>query len=117
MLHTGVPMAPASGGAAGGAASLPHPGAAAATATVAAATGGGGGKEDAVVWYYIDPHGQQQGPCSISQFRSWLKYLAENPDMRSEYDKFRVCTVWQAGDAGRRMTLMELFAHLSLQLL
>ncbi|GIM16771.1 hypothetical protein Vretimale_19361 [Volvox reticuliferus] len=51
--------------------------------------------EAAMVWFYIDPMGQKQGPCSIQQFRSWLKYLGQNAAFQDDYEKFRTCSVWK----------------------
>lgn len=69
---------------------------------------GGGGQElavventilqvsdDAVVWYYIDPKGEQQGPCTVTNFKAWLQYL-EKPgeDMEEECARFKTVEVW-----------------------
>ncbi|GLI65902.1 hypothetical protein VaNZ11_009549 [Volvox africanus] len=61
----------------------------------AATTTPGTHDESAMVWFYKDPMGQNQGPCCIRQFRSWVRYLGQNAAFRDEYEKFRSCSVWR----------------------
>jgi len=49
------------------------------------------------IWFYVDPQGNTQGPCTIQQFRSWLKTLAEDPQFVDEHKQFRGVSVWKEG--------------------
>jgi len=48
-------------------------------------------------WYYTDPQGATQGPCSISEFDEWLTTLGSDPEYREEYLKFKDVRVWKHG--------------------
>lgn len=56
--------------------------------------------EAADVWMYIDPSGRQQGPCSILQFRIWLRNLVKDENLPGEYEKFLSCAVWRQLPSG-----------------
>ena len=53
------------------------------------------------MWYYLDPQGQTQGPCSIKQFKEWLVSLGSDPRFRAEHEQFRQVEVWQRGMPNR----------------
>lgn len=53
--------------------------------------------EDECAWYYVDPQGSKQGPCTIEQFRGWLKTLAEDPQYKEEHKQFMSVNVWKEG--------------------
>jgi len=53
--------------------------------------------ETECVWYYVDPQGNTQGPCTIQQFRSWLRTLAEDDKFADEHKQFMSVDVWKAG--------------------
>jgi hypothetical protein len=76
--------------------------------------GGGGGsglahalgmgrryEDDEKIWYYLDPQGSTQGPCSIKQFKEWLFFLGKDPGYQREHDQFRQVEIWQAGMPNR----------------
>jgi len=48
-------------------------------------------------WYYTDPQGTTQGPCSIAEFSEWLTTLGADPQYREEYLKFKEVCVWKHG--------------------
>lgn len=74
--------------------------------------GGGGSShidESEKVWYYMDPQGVTQGPCSIQQFKGWLDYLGKAPNYVREYEQFRSVRVWREGmPQAPQMPLMQL---------
>ncbi|KAG2489458.1 hypothetical protein HYH03_012094 [Edaphochlamys debaryana] len=94
-------------------------GAAAAARSLAADASGpsadGADPEAAEVWWYQDPMGQTQGPCSIRQFRSWLVFLTQDEQYGEELAKFLACAVWQRGEpeVGRGGTLKQLLDRLA----
>ncbi|PNG99192.1 hypothetical protein TSOC_015035, partial [Tetrabaena socialis] len=107
--HHAAAQPPAAAPAQGPAAAVVAPCAAAASAAAAAAAIEPAG-EAAEEWWYVDPSGRTQGPCSIRQFRSWIKYLAQDESYKEEYNEFRTCAVWRQGAeaAGGRTTLAQL---------
>eukprot|EP00210_Caulerpa_lentillifera_P003115 g2977.t1 len=62
------------------------------------------------VWFYVDPRGNTQGPCTIQQFRSWLKTLAEDPQYVDEHQQFRGVSVWREG-MHERYSMTELLGR------
>ena len=52
-------------------------------------------------WFYIDPQGATQGPCSINQFKAWLTSLETDPRFNKEYEQFKSVEVWQTGMPNR----------------
>lgn len=63
--------------------------------------------EDECAWFYVDPQGSKQGPCTIEQFRGWLKTLAEDPQYKEEHKQFMSVNVWKEG-MNRRYPMMVL---------
>lgn len=59
------------------------------------------------VWFYKDPAGLQQGPCSISQFRTWLSHMSQREDLSAQYEQFKAVDVWTS-DNPRRIPLVQL---------
>lgn len=57
--------------------------------------------EDEKTWYYIDPQNQTQGPCSINQFKTWIKQLKSDRKYDREYEQFVKVDVWQDGMPNR----------------
>lgn len=49
------------------------------------------------LWYYLDPQGNAQGPCSITQFHVWLHQLRSDAVMRKEYEQLKAVSVWREG--------------------
>ena len=58
-------------------------------------------EEEDKIWYYLDPQGSTQGPCSIKQFKEWLFFLGKDPGYEREHDQFRQVEIWQAGMPNR----------------
>eukprot|EP01024_Parvocaulis_polyphysoides_P037063 TRINITY_DN32965_c0_g1_i1.p1 TRINITY_DN32965_c0_g1~~TRINITY_DN32965_c0_g1_i1.p1 ORF type:complete len:265 (-),score=46.77 TRINITY_DN32965_c0_g1_i1:175-969(-) len=61
-------------------------------------------------WYYMDPQGSTQGPCSIEQFKQWLENMKKDDKLLSEYEKFKSVTVWKEG-LDKRIPLMLLLRN------
>jgi hypothetical protein len=60
---------------------------------------------------HVIVQGQEQGPCSIANFRLWLARMRGDASMRREYEEFLGCTVWRRGtSAHRRMPLARLLS-------
>lgn len=80
---------------------------------VALSRGGGGPTPlpaaDDLAYFYIDPAGQQQGPCSAKQFYSWVSTMSTRPDLAAQLRQFKEAMVWLQAD-GRRRPLQELLA-------
>ena len=57
----------------------------------------GGVKHSDPCWYYVDPKGHSQGPCSIVHFHEWLQELSRLPALAQEYQQFQAVGVWRAG--------------------
>lgn len=57
----------------------------------------GGVKHSDPCWFYVDPEGQSQGPCSIAHFLEWLRELSRLPALAREYQQFQAVGVWRAG--------------------
>ena len=66
--------------------------------------------ETECAWYYVDPQGNTQGPCTIAQFRSWLRTLAEDPRFADEYKQFMSVDVWKEG-MQKKQLMTELLQH------
>eukprot|EP01025_Chloroclados_australasicus_P045225 TRINITY_DN4935_c0_g2_i10.p2 TRINITY_DN4935_c0_g2~~TRINITY_DN4935_c0_g2_i10.p2 ORF type:complete len:422 (-),score=46.34 TRINITY_DN4935_c0_g2_i10:297-1562(-) len=66
--------------------------------------------ENSKEWYYMDPQGATQGPCSISQFKQWLEYMKNDGELQTEYEKFKSVTVWKDG-LEKRIPLMLLLRN------
>ncbi|KAL6761655.1 hypothetical protein V8C86DRAFT_804723 [Haematococcus lacustris] len=47
-------------------------------------------------WLYLDPEGQQQGPCSIAQFRNWLSTMEQRAELQEQLKQFQAAPVWLA---------------------
>ncbi|DBB04614.1 TPA: hypothetical protein ACH3X1_012684 [Trebouxia sp. C0004] len=56
---------------------------------------------EAKVWYYLDPKGNAQGPCSLEQLIFWLDRLKHEKDYQKEYKDFKEVSVWIASMAVR----------------
>lgn len=63
--------------------------------------------ENECAWYYVDPQGNTQGPCTIAQFRSWLRTLAEDPQFADEHKQFMSVDVWKEG-VQKKLLMTEL---------
>jgi hypothetical protein len=63
------------------------------------------------VWYYLDPEGAQQGPCSIKQFKGWVAHMRAQPKLSEQLQQFQLSPVWQAGEGGRRGTLFQVLCN------
>lgn len=75
--------------------------------------GGGGVRRPDVesqVWFYTDPKGAQQGPCSVAQFRAWVKTMKSSPGLAQALAQFESAPAWSASDA-RRRPLRQLLAE------
>ncbi|KAK9906350.1 hypothetical protein WJX75_000376 [Coccomyxa subellipsoidea] len=48
-------------------------------------------------WYYIDPQGKTQGPCTIRQFREWLRHMRGDRNLHEELKRFSEVSVWRVG--------------------
>ena len=66
--------------------------------------------ENECAWYYVDPQGNTQGPCTIAQFRSWLRTLAEDPKFADEHKQFMSVDVWKEG-VQKRQLMTELLEN------
>ncbi|KAL0054252.1 hypothetical protein WJX82_006133 [Trebouxia sp. C0006] len=49
---------------------------------------------EAKVWYYLDPKGNTQGPCSLEQLIFWLDLLKHEKAYQKEYEDFKEVSVW-----------------------
>ncbi|KAA6422404.1 MAG: hypothetical protein FRX49_07579 [Trebouxia sp. A1-2] len=56
---------------------------------------------EAKVWYYLDPKGNTQGPCSLEQLIFWLELLKHEKHYQKEYEDFKEVSVWIASMAVR----------------
>ncbi|BDA46147.1 hypothetical protein COCOBI_08-2390 [Coccomyxa sp. Obi] len=64
--------------------------------------------EGCMEWFYLDPKGETQGPCSIADFKKWLGAMRVNANLRREYEEFLNCWVWRKGDKANRICLVRL---------
>ena len=87
--------ATASGATASGAVERPEAAAGAATGTPPAAGAPGAADPDARQWFYLDPCGRTQGPCTIANFHVWLRRLRADAALRTEYHQFLGVAVWR----------------------
>lgn len=95
------------GGSRGGSGPGAHMDARAKQEAMEAANMRGGVAQEAKCWYYIDPQGRTQGPCSLAQFGQWIEHLSRNTDLTVEYEQFKTVSVWKDG-ASCRVSLMAL---------
>ena len=63
--------------------------------------------QDEACWFYIDPEGRSQGPCSITHFFTWLLEMSRLPSLAAEYRQFQSVGVWREG-MRLRMPLLSL---------
>ena len=66
--------------------------------------------ENECAWFYVDPQGNTQGPCTIAQFRSWLRTLADDPQFADEHKQFMSVDVWKEG-AQKKLLMTELLEN------
>lgn len=62
-----------------------------------ARTSGPPASDEEHVWYYIDPQGNTQGPCSMQQLRQWIVFLSNSERYVAEYEQFKSVQVWRSG--------------------
>ncbi|KAK9863385.1 hypothetical protein WJX84_001687 [Apatococcus fuscideae] len=61
-------------------------------------------------WFYTDPEGHPQGPCSIAHFHAWLLELSRLPVLAREYKEFQAVGAQTSSD---RATIRKLEARLT----
>ncbi|KAK9842808.1 hypothetical protein WJX74_002676 [Apatococcus lobatus] len=58
-------------------------------------------------WSYMDPDGDSHGLFTIKQIRQWLSSMARKPDLRQQFEDFKVASVWRVNRADQRMPLYQ----------
>lgn len=46
-------------------------------------------------WYYVDPQGLTQGPCTLQNFRNWLGTMSASAEHQQQYADFLRARVWK----------------------
>ena len=51
--------------------------------------------------------GDSHGLFTIKQIRQWLSSMARKPDLRQQFEDFKVASVWRVNRADQRMPLYQ----------